>query len=374
MAQKDFYALLGVARDASAEDIKKAYRKLALQYHPDHNPNNPEAEAKFKEVSEAYAVLSDTEKRQRYDRYGHAGPGGGPGPGFDPFGGQGVDIFEMFDQFFGRGGGGGGRGRRRQKGQAGHDLRYRLDLRLDEIDRGGEREIEFNGPAPCDVCKGNGAKPGTSPKTCPTCNGGGQVRYSQGFFQVAAACNQCGGAGEIISDRCTQCGGQGSIVQKRKLTVKVPAGIPTGTRLRLNGEGEPGRGGGQPGDLYVEINELEHPIYQRQGDDLVCEMPVSFVQAALGDVVEMPMLSGKMEKVRIPEGTQTGAAVSVRGAGMSRFRSGGRGDMHVVIKVETPRRLNDKQRELFKRLAEAMGEDVMPQRKTFLDHLKESLK
>lgn len=359
---KDYYAILGVTPESNADDLKKAYRKLALQYHPDRNPGNAEAEAKFKELSEAYAVLSDPEKRARYDRFGTADE-----QGFSADFGNMQDIFgEFFGEFFG--GARQGASRRAR----GRDLLYRLEIEFEEAAFGTSREIEITREEDCDVCSGSGLKPGTKPATCPTCGGAGQIRMTQGFFQIARTCTHCGGAGRIIKDPCEGCRGRGRVGRNKRLKVDIPAGVEEGTRLRLREEGEAGLHGGHAGDLFVALEVKPHAIFSREGPELFCEVPISFVQAALGDEIEVPSLEGSL-KLRIPEGTQTGHPFTFRNQGVQRLGSKSRGDLHVRVVLETPTRLNEKQRDLLRQFAAASGEDVHPQSKNFFDKVRELL-
>ncbi len=338
MAKRDYYEVLGIGRDADEAELKKAYRRLAMKYHPDRNPDDQEAEEKFKEVSEAYEILSDARKRAAYDQYGHAGvdPGMGGGQGGSNF----SDIFgDVFSDFFG--GSRGGRG----GAQRGSDLRYTLDLTLEEAVRGTSVTIRVPTLVECTECSGSGARKGTSPSTCTTCGGVGQVRMQQGFFSVQQTCPRCHGTGKMITDPCPACHGQGRIEEQKTLSVKVPAGVDTGDRIRLAGEGEAGSMGGPNGDLYVVINVREHPIFQRDGKHLYCDVPISFVEAALGGELEVPTLDGRV-KLKIPEGTQTGKQFRLRNKGVTPVRGGGAGDLICRVVVETPVNLSSRQREL----------------------------
>ena len=368
MASKaDYYELLGVSRDAGADDIKKAYRKAALQYHPDRNPGDKAAEEKFKELSEAYQVLSDGEKRVQYDRYGHAAfeQAGMAGGGFD-FSGNFEDIFgDIFGDFFGTGGRG-GRGRARR----GQDLSYSLEISFEEAAFGAEKTISIPRTSVCQPCGGSGAKPGTRPATCSGCHGTGQVRFQQGFFTIARTCNQCGGQGSVVTDPCPACHGSGSVRKTSTLQVKIPAGVDTGSRLKLRGEGEHSPGASAPGDLYVLIRVREHPLFERANTEVVCEVPISFPQAALGADIEVPTLEGKL-KMKIPAGTQSGNVFRLRGKGIVDLRGGGRGDQLVRVTVETPRKLTGRQRELLQEFAELDGADGHPQSRGFFDKVKE---
>jgi len=343
MAKRDFYEVLGVERGASEAELKKAYRRLAMKYHPDRNPDDKASEEKFKEANEAYEVLSDAAKRSAYDQYGHAGVdpqmgGGGAGPGGANF----SDIFgDVFSDFFG----GGGRGGSRGGAQRGSDLRYTLELDLEEAVRGTTVTIRVPTLVGCKVCDGSGAKKGTSPVTCTTCGGIGQVRMQQGFFSVQQTCPRCHGTGKMITDPCGSCHGHGRVEEHKTLSVKVPAGVDTGDRIRLSGEGEAGTLGGPAGDLYVVVNVREHAIFQRDGKHLYCEVPISFADAALGGELEVPTLDGRV-KLKIPEGTQTGKMFRLRGKGVAPVRGGGAGDLMCKVVVETPVNLDRRQREL----------------------------
>ncbi len=357
MSRRDYYEVLGVARGASDQDIKSAYRKLALKYHPDRNPGQAEAEEKFKEAAEAYAVLADPGKRQRYDRFGHAGVSGGAqgGPeGFDPsvftgfediLGGLG-DIFGFGDVF-------GGGARRRGGPMRGADLRYDLEISFDESARGTETSIQIPRQETCEPCSGSGAAPGTKPQTCPSCHGRGQVRFQQGFFTMARACGQCRGTGQFVATPCTSCRGAGTIEQQRKLTVKIPPGIATGQRLRLTGEGEAGAAGGPSGDLYVVIHVQEHEFFTRDGNDLHCEVPISFTTAALGGTITVP---GPFEEqnLNVPEGTQTGTTFRLRNHGMPDVGGRGKGDLLISVHVKTPTKLSKDQKKLLEQLAASL--------------------
>lgn len=383
MAKKDYYELLGVARGASQDDIKKAYRKLALQYHPDRNPGNKEAEEKFKEVTEAYEVLSDAQKRARYDQFGHQGVGAGPGGGgFQGFGAGGVDMEEalrtfmgefgegggIFDAFFGGGGGGG----RRRGRHAGADLRYDLTIGFEEAAFGCNKELEIPRMAACAACKGEGAEPGSKKTTCKTCGGQGQIRSGGGFFSIARTCPHCNGSGQTISNPCKKCRGEGRIMERKKLTVKIPAGVEEGSRLKVGGAGEDGAGGGPAGDLYVVLNVRPHEIFERHEDDLVCQVPVSLPTLALGGELEVPTLEGKA-KIKIPAGTQTGKVFRLKGRGIANVHGYGRGDLIVKVVVETPTRLTEEQKQLFNRLNEISGEQAYPITQSFWEKAKKIL-
>jgi len=343
VTKRDFYEVLGVAREASLADIKKAYRQLALKHHPDRNPGDKQAEERFKEAAEAYAILADDDKRARYDRFGHAGVSGPAGAqGFDPsvfadfgdiFGGLG-DIFG-FDLF--------GGGRRRGGPQRGADLRYDLEIAFEESARATETTIQVPREETCETCKGSGAAPGTQPETCAQCRGAGQVRYQQGFFTVARTCDRCRGAGRVVIKPCPTCRGAGRLARDRKITVKIPAGIASGQRLRLYGEGEGGLSGGPPGDLYVVVHVHEHPIFHREGDDLHCEVTTTFPLLALGGTLAVPSLGDELT-VDVPAGTQPGHAFRLRGKGMPNVSGRGRGDLYVAVRVAVPKKLTKEQR------------------------------
>ncbi|HEX4870210.1 MAG TPA: molecular chaperone DnaJ [Moraxellaceae bacterium] len=349
MAKRDYYEVLGVARTASADEIKKAYRKLAMKHHPDRNPDDKSAEEKFKEANEAYEVLSDEDKRAAYDRHGHAGVDpsmGGFGAGGFGGGAGGAsfsDIFgDVFGDIFGAGARGGG-----QRSNRGSDLRYTLELDLEEAVRGTTVQIRVPKLSTCEVCDGSGAKKGTSAETCRTCGGAGQVRMQQGFFSVAQTCPTCRGRGKTIKDPCNNCHGQGRVEKAKTLEVKIPAGVDSGDRIRLSGEGEAGVNGGPAGDLYVQVAVRPHAIFERDGADLYCEVPVSFADAALGGELEVPTLDGRV-KLKIPEGTQTGKVFRLRGKGVAPVRGGGTGDLMCRIVIETPVNLSKRQKELLR--------------------------
>jgi molecular chaperone DnaJ len=342
MAKRDFYEILGVAKTASADEIKKAYRKLAMKHHPDRNPDDAGAEEKFKEASEAYEVLSDEDKRAAYDRHGHAGVDPSMGGGFGAGGASFSDIFgDVFGDIFGGGARGGTRSNR------GADLRYTLELELEEAVRGTKVQIRVPTLASCEECNGSGAKKGTSPETCRSCGGAGQVRVQQGFFTMAQTCPTCRGRGKVIKEPCTACRGQGRTEKNKTLEVKIPAGVDSGDRIRLAGEGEAGANGGPTGDLYVQVAVRPHKIFERDGADLYCEVPISFADAALGGELEVPTLDGRV-KLKIPEGTQTGKLFRLRGKGVAPVRGGGPGDLICRVAVETPVHLSRRQKELLR--------------------------
>ena len=370
MAKRDFYDILGVNRDASEEEIKKAYRKLAMKHHPDRNPDDQGAEEKFKEAKLAYEILSDADKRAAYDQFGHAGVDQQAGMG-GGFGGGGSGFADAFSDIFGDiFGGGGGGGNRRDRVYRGADLRYNLEIGLEEAARGTETKIRIPTLEECGTCHGSGAKPGSTPTTCTTCGGHGQVRIQQGFFSVQQTCPRCGGTGKMITDPCTACHGEGRIKKHKTLSVKIPAGVDSGDRIRLAGEGEAGVNGGPAGDLYVVINLKEHPVFKRDGDDLHCEMPISFANAALGGEVEIPTLDGHA-KVKIPPETQTGKVFRLRGKGIKGVRSAAPGDLLCHMLVETPVNLSERQRELLREFDSlASGRNNNPRAQSFMDKVK----
>jgi len=372
MAKRDFYEILGVAKNASDEEIKKAYRKLAMKHHPDRNPDDKKSEDSFKEAKEAYEMLSDGDKRAAYDRYGHAGVD--PNMGAAGFGGANMGGFaDAFGDIFGDIFGGG-----RQRGGGaqvyrGADLRYAMEITLEQAAAGYETQIRIPGYDECEICHGSGAKPGTKPQTCPTCGGAGAVRMAQGFFSIQQTCPKCHGSGKIIPEPCATCEGLGKIKRTKTLEVKIPAGIDEGMRIRSSGNGEPGLNGGPPGDLYVEIHIKPHPVFQREGDDLHCEMPISYGTAALGGDLDLPTLAGKAT-ITVPEGTQTGKTFRLRGKGVKGVRSGYPGDLYCHIVVETPVRLTEHQRKLMKEFEKSTregGAKHSPQGKGWFDKVKE---
>jgi molecular chaperone DnaJ len=375
MAKRDFYETLGVAKNASDEEIKKAYRKLAMKFHPDRNPDSKQAEDKFKEAKEAYEMLSDPQKREAYDRFGHAGVdpnmggAGGAGAGFS--GGFSDAFGDIFGDIFG--GGGGARQRGGPQVYRGADLRYNLDITLEQAANGFDTTIRVPSWDECDTCHGSGAKPGTSATTCGTCGGHGQVRMQQGFFSIQQTCPKCHGSGKVIADPCSPCAGSGRVKRNKTLEVKIPAGIDDGMRIRSTGNGEPGMNGGPPGDLYVEIHIKQHAVFQRDGDDLHCEMPISFAKAALGGEIEVPTLSGKVS-FSVPEGTQSGKTFRLRSKGVKGVRSGFPGDLFCHVVVETPIKLTDRQKDLlreFEQLTAEGGAKHSPQSKSWMDKVKE---
>jgi len=356
VSKRDYYEILEVTRTATDQEIKSSYRKLALKFHPDRNQGDKKAEEKFKEAAEAYAILSDGDKRARYDRFGHAGVGGGA-QGFDPSQFTGFeDIFGGLGDIFGFGG-----GRQRSGPQRGADLRYDLEISFEQSAKGAETHIQIPRHESCETCKGNGAAPGTSPTPCPQCRGTGQLRYQQGFFTVARTCGQCRGAGKVIAKPCPDCRGNGTIEQTRKLTVKIPAGIAAGQRLRLSAEGEAGARGGPPGDLYVVIFVREHEFFQRDGNNLHCTVPLAFTTLALGSEIKLPGIDGD-ETLKIPESTQTGTTFRLRGKGMPDVSGRGRGDLLVTVQAITPKKLSKEQKKLLEQLAATLPEQkVKPQ-------------
>lgn len=372
MAKRDFYEILGVAKGASDDELKKAYRKLAMKYHPDRNPDDKAAEEKFKEVKEAYEMLSDPQKRDAYDRYGHAGVDPNMGAGGGAGAGGFADAFgDIFGDIFGGGGGRSSRGG--PQVYRGADLRYNLEITLEQAAHGFDTTIRVPSWDSCDTCHGSGAKPGTSPVTCTTCGGHGQVRMQQGFFSVQQTCPKCHGSGQIIPEPCTACAGAGRIKRNKTLEVKIPEGIDDGMRIRSSGNGEPGMNGGPPGDLYVEIHIKPHDVFQREENDLHCEMPISFTKAALGGEVEAPTLSGRAS-FTIPEGTQSGKTFRLRGKGIKGVRSSIAGDLFCHVVIETPVKLTDRQKELLRELDQTMidgGAKHSPQTKTWRDKVKE---
>jgi molecular chaperone DnaJ len=355
MSKRDYYEVLGVARTATDQEIKSAYRKLALQFHPDRNPGDKQAEDRFKEAAEAYAVLAEPQKRAAYDRFGHAGVGATAGAGgFDPtIFADFHDIFGNLGDFFGFGDLFGG-ARRRGGPQRGADLRYDLEITFEESARGAETTVQIPREETCETCSGSGAAPGTSAETCGQCRGRGQLRFQQGFLTIARPCHVCHGAGRVITHPCTTCRGTGRTTRERRITAKIPAGIATGQRLRLYGEGEHGAGGGPPGDLYVVVHVREHPFFHREEDDLYCEAPVAFPTLALGGEIIVPTLDGE-EVVKVPAGTQAGARFKLRGKGMPNVSGRGRGDLHVLVRPAVPKKLTKDQKKLLEQLAQTMG-------------------
>lgn len=379
MAKRDYYDILGVERSASGDEIKKAYRKRAKEFHPDRNADNPSAESKFKEANEAYEVLKDADKKAAYDRYGHAafengmggprGPGGPGGPGgqHGDFASAFSDVFDdLFGDFMGQQQRGGGR---RQRAVRGADLRYNLSVSLEDAFRGIQKTISVPTAVPCGTCNGTGAEGGAEPVNCPTCNGIGKVRAQQGFFTVERTCPTCAGIGQIIKNPCGACHGQGRVEKEKALSVNIPAGVETGTRIRLAGEGEAGLRGGPTGDLYIFIEVQEHKLFQRDGTNLFCRVPVPMISAVLGGDIEVPTIDGGRSRVKVPAGSQTGRQMRLRGKGMPALRGGVSGDMFIEMTVETPVNLSSKQKELLREF-ERVGEDNNPQASSFFDSVK----
>ncbi|MBF9017172.1 MULTISPECIES: molecular chaperone DnaJ [unclassified Oceanispirochaeta] len=366
MSKRDYYEVLEIEKNASPDEVKKAYRKLAIKYHPDRNQNSTDAEHKFKEATEAYEVLSDEQKKQAYDQYGFAGVDNMGGPGFnasafsgfeDIFGG---DFSSIFDSFFGGSGGGGGRGGRRGPAR-GSDLRYDMEVEFKDAVYGDKVEVEYYRQQSCDVCHGSGASSGTGSKTCPTCGGSGQVRRSSGFFSIAQPCSTCHGEGTIIENPCTSCRGKGVIKEKQKLKVTIPAGIAPGKRIRLDSQGDAGPKGGPAGDLYVYIHIKDHDSFEREGYDLYCVLPISISQAALGADIFVRTLDDKKIKLKVAPGTQSGKMLRIRNEGVPVLHGSGRkGDMYVKLQVQTPKKLNTKQKDILKQFSELYGEESEP--------------
>jgi len=377
-AKEDYYQLLGVAKDATKDDIKKAYRKLAVKYHPDKNPGDTAAEERFKQVTEAYEVLSDEDKRHKYDQFGHAAFGPGRGGGGGGFGG--VDLEEalrtfmgafggggsIFENFFGGGGGGGGR----KENNRGADLRFDLEIDFEEAVFGSRRDLTFNVQVECDACQGSGAEPGSKSETCATCRGVGEVITSNGFFQMRQTCPKCGGTGKTISNPCRKCRGTGQMQGKRSLTLRIPPGVETGSRLRVQGKGAGGSRGGPAGDLYVILHVKEHPIFERHDLDLMVTVPVSISIATLGGEVEVPTLEGS-SRIKIPAGTQSGKMLRLKGKGVRDPRGHGHGDLHIRVQVETPSSFGGKVKKAFEQLAAMLGDDQQPEERRFRKQMEE---
>jgi molecular chaperone DnaJ len=360
MEKRDYYEILNVSRASGDDEIKRAYRKIAMRFHPDRNPGDKEAEEKFKEASEAYEVLRDREKRQIYDQYGHEGLQGSGFSGFSGF----DDIFssfsDIFEDFFGFGTG----GRRRNRPVKGNNLRYDTELTLEEAFSGKEEEIEFRKWDFCQACEGTGITPGHEPQICSTCNGSGQVVRSQGFFQIKTTCPSCSGSGKFITDPCRECSGRGKVQVKKKINLKIPPGVDTGSQLRLRGEGEAGELGGPPGDLFVVIRVKEHDLFKREGEHLFCEVPISFVQAALGDTLDIPVIGGEeTHELEIPGGTQPGDVLSVPEMGMPGLNRRHRGKLLVKLNVKIPEKLSARQRELLVEFAKSEGSKISPKKR-----------
>ncbi len=367
--KRDYYEVLGVGRDADEQALKTAYRKLAHQYHPDKNQGSKEAEEKFKEASEAYQILSDPEKRARYDRYGHQNGGGFPGD--FPFGAS--NINDIFGDIFGEMFGGGGRSRGQGRRVRGNDQHVAVEIGFEEAAFGTTVRVTVPRAKPCQTCNGSGAKPGTGPRTCPTCGGAGEIRFTQGFFSIARTCQHCGGAGRIIVEHCPSCRGAGVTRDQATLEVKVRAGVDTGAQLKVIGEGEPApTPGGAPGDLYVLIQVRDHPIFAREGTEIVCDVPISMTQAALGATIDVPTLDGPA-KIKIPAGTQSGKVFHLKGKGVPSLQGGGRGDQHVRVFVETPTHLSREQKDLLERFAALSSPDTNPQTRSFWQKVSDLL-
>ena len=378
MAKRDYYEVLGVSKGASADEIKKGYRKKAKELHPDRNADNPNAEAQFKEANEAYEVLKDADKKAAYDRFGHAAfeggmgggggrPGGGFGGGQGDFGSAFSDVFDdLFGDFMGGQRGGGGR----QRAARGSDLRYNLRISLEDAYRGLQKTIQVPSAVTCDVCSGSGAEGGAEPSTCPTCSGMGKVRAQQGFFTVERTCPTCSGMGQIVKNPCTNCGGAGRVEKERSLSVNIPAGVETGTRIRLAGEGEAGLRGGPSGDLYIFIEVTEHALFQRDGTNLYCRVPVSMASAALGGDIEVPTIDGGRGRVKVPAGSQSGRQMRLRSKGMPALRGGSHGDMFIELAVETPVNLTGKQKELLREFETLSEQNTNPESHSFFSKVK----
>jgi len=373
-SQKDYYDILGVDRDADQKEIKKAYRKLAKKYHPDRNPDDPEAGEKFKEISEAYGILSDEDKRARYDQYGHAGIGDDDFNYEDfargGFGGL-EDLFEMF-----MGGGFSGMGQRSQnRPTRGRDLEYRMEISFEDAAFGTEKTIRIPRQETCQTCDGSGAKPGSNPRTCPKCDGSGQIRVNQrtpfGNMAQIKTCDRCQGRGEIIDEPCSDCNGEGRVNRRRDIKVEIPAGISSGQRIRLSGKGGAGKRGGPSGDLFVRVDVKPHDLFERKGDDVYYELPISFVQAALGDEIQVPTLEGEV-KLKIPEGTQPGDSLRLKNKGINHLRSSGRGDQYIKIKVVIPKSLDSEQKDLLQKFAKISGDEINPESKGFFSRVKDA--
>ncbi len=371
MAKRDYYEVLGVQKGASDDEIKKAYRKLAKKYHPDLNKDNPEAEGKFKEVGEAYEILSDKEKRGRYDAYGHAGvdpnaAGGFGGGGFGGF--DGFDVGDIFDSFFGGGFGGGGR-QRANAPQKGSNIGQSVTISFKEAAYGTTKTINISRYEDCEECHGSGAKKGTSPETCPSCRGTGQIRVNMGFITTQRTCDACRGTGKIIKTPCPSCKGAGATRKQKKIDVNIPGGIDTGQRISVRGQGNAGKNGGPAGDIILTVTVMPHPIFKRQGDNILCEIPITFSEAALGAEIEVPTLDGEI-KYTIPEGTQNGATFRIKEKGMTRLGTRQRGDLIIKVRVEVPKNLTPKQKELLKEFEASLGEKNHKEKKSFIDKIK----
>lgn len=371
MSKRDYYEVLGIGRDASEEEIRKAYRKLARQYHPDVN-KEPDAEQKFKEVKEAYEVLGDPQKKAHYDQFGHTDPAGGFGGAGAGFGGQDFGFGDIFDMFFG-----GGRRNNPNAPRQGADLEYRLQVEFKDAVFGKNMDVAIPRTETCDSCQGSGAKPGTQPETCSVCQGSGQAEVVQntpfGRIVNRRICQQCKGTGKTIREHCTTCGGSGQVKRKKRINIKIPAGIHDGAQLRVSGEGEAGINGGPPGDLYITIMVKPHDFFKRDGDDLTCELPISFAQAALGDEVVVPTLNGRA-RLKIPAGTQTGTEFRMQGKGVPRLRGYGEGDLRVKVKVVTPTKLTEEQKQALREFNRLCGEYINEQNSNFFDKMKKAFR
>ena len=368
MAKRDFYDVLGVSKNASSEELKSAYRKLAIKYHPDKNPDDKASEDKFKEAGEAYGILSDQEKKQNYDNFGHAAfenGGSGQSGGFG-----GADFSDIFEDFFGDFGSGGRSGGRRSSNNRGSDLRYDLSITLEEAYAGKKQDIKFSTTEKCNTCKGNGSKPGHSPDKCSYCGGNGKIRSNQGFFTVQQTCPQCNGNGEEITNPCNDCNGQGKKQASKKISVTIPKGVDDGTRIRLSGKGEAGSRGGTTGDLYLFINVNSHDLFKRSDENLFFEFPISLADAALGTTIEIPTIDGGKAKIKIPEGTQNGKQFRLKGKGMPFMRRGDCGDLYVQVNTEVPIYLNKQQKELLEKFREIENEKSNPSIKKFFQKAK----
>ncbi len=371
MAKTDYYELLGVSRECSDAELKSAFRKAAMQHHPDRNPGDKDAELKFKEINEAYQCLSDKDKRAAYDRYGHAAfENGGGGFGGGGFGADGFasSMADIFDDLFGGFAGGRARSNGRERGS---DLRYNMEITLEEAFKGKTASIKVPTSISCEACSGSGAKAGSKPKTCGTCAGHGRVRAQQGFFAIERTCPTCAGRGEVIDNPCSSCAGSGRVTRERTLSVNIPAGVEDGTRIRLSGEGEAGLRGGPSGDLYIFLSMKPHPMFQRDGADLFCQVPVSMVQAALGAEIKVPTLDGSAASIKMPEGTQSGRQFKLRGKGMPVLRSREIGDLHIQVRVETPQNLTKRQRELLAEFEQESSNKTHPESSGFFAKMKD---
>ncbi len=369
-AKKDYYEILGISRDAEQEEIKKAYRKLTRQYHPDRNPDDPQASDKFKEITEAYKVLSDPHKRAQYDRYGHSGMEGADFGDFGDFSQDFSGFEDIFDMFFG-----GRRTRTSRRPRRGADLQYQLNLKFEEAAFGGEKEISIPRVENCPDCGGSGSQPGSHPETCPQCGGRGEVSYRHqtafGNFVQTRTCERCRGEGQIITDPCKTCNGQGQVRRQRNLKVNIPPGVDTGHKLRMAGEGEAGPNNGPPGDLYIVIEVEPHSVFRREGSDLYCQVPISIVQAILGDEIQVPTLEGKVS-LKIPSGTQPGRRFRLKNKGLQNIQGYGRGDLYVEARVVIPEKTNRKQRELLEEFAQISGDEINPEQKSFLKKVRDA--